>query len=155
MPSGLLRHVGLRRTRARKAVLGVLLGSKHLLSHRQLARRPELAELDRVTLYRTLDVLERRGLVHRVQGLDGVWRFCAHSHSHRGCPANHPHFLCRRCGQMRCLEGQAMPFVQVPEGVSVEGKQLLVYGLCPACAAAGSRGGDPWGAGTEIANGEG
>jgi hypothetical protein len=29
-----------------------------------------------------------------------------------------------------------MPYVEVPEGTVVEAKQLVVYGICPQCAAA-------------------
>ena len=35
---------------------------------------------------------------------------------------------------MFCLPGQKMPRVNVPEGMHVEGKQLVVYGTCPDCA---------------------
>jgi len=89
---------------------------------------------DRVTIYRTLYTLAEYGLVHQVQGLDGAWRFCAHPPAKHGCPGNHPHFLCRECGSMRCLTEQKLPWVEVPADVEVKGKQLVVYGLCSSCA---------------------
>jgi Fur family ferric uptake transcriptional regulator/Fur family zinc uptake transcriptional regulator len=52
-----------------------------------------------------------------------------------GCPGNHPHFLCRVCGRMSCLSEQTLPRVEVPEGAEVEGKQLLVFGVCAECRA--------------------
>ena len=132
--SGLLRTAGLRRTKAREVVLGLLFQAGRPLSHQELASRPDTERFDRVTVYRTLTVLERAGLVHRVQGVDGVWRFRAHSTEPGRCPGNHCHFLCLSCNAMSCLADQTLPWVCVPDGAQVTGKQLVVYGLCPACA---------------------
>ena len=79
--------------------------------------------------------LQEAGLVHRVQDQDGAWRFCAHARNGKGCPGGHAHFHCTRCGRMRCLTDQALPWVTVSEDEQVTGKQLVVYGLCSACAA--------------------
>jgi len=132
----LLHGAGLRRTKAREAVLSLLRQAERPLAHHEIAARPETARLDRVTLYRTLGALQRARLVHRVQGVDGVWRFRAHASERVECPGNHPHFLCLSCGAMSCLDGQALPWVSVPEGTEVRGKQLVVYGRCRGCAAA-------------------
>lgn len=132
--SQLLRKAGLRRTKAREAVLNLLFEAMRPLSHQEIAIQTEVDRLDRVTLYRTLTTLREAGLVHRVQGVDGIWRFSAHGIDHTGCPGNHPHFLCLRCSAMACLTEQALPWVSVQEGAEVKGKQLVVYGLCPACA---------------------
>jgi len=35
---------------------------------------------------------------------------------------------------MRCLTGQELPWVAVEKDERVTGKQLVVYGLCAACA---------------------
>ena len=131
----LLHEVGLRRTKARKVVLDLLSEAGCPLTHQELATRPEAVGLDRVTLYRTLAALEQAGLVHRVQGLDGSWRYCFHTRKHGECPGNHPHFLCLRCGGMHCLVGQDLPLITVPAGARVKGKQLVIYGSCPCCAA--------------------
>jgi Fur family ferric uptake transcriptional regulator len=130
----LLRKSGLRRTPAREAVLRLLCEVGRPLSHEQIAAAARTRDVDRVTLYRTLTALQEAGLAHRVQGKDGVWHFCAHLAEGEGCPGNHPHFLCLRCGEMSCLSGQVLPWVVVDEGVQVIGKQLVVYGTCTACA---------------------
>jgi Fur family ferric uptake transcriptional regulator/Fur family zinc uptake transcriptional regulator len=130
-----LRTSGLRRTPAREAVLRLLCQARRPLNHEQIAAAPSTEGMDRVTLYRTLTALQEAGLAHRVQGKDGVWHFCAHpSEEGDGCPGNHPHFLCLRCGGMRCLRGQSLPWVTVDEGERVIGKHLVVYGSCSACA---------------------
>ncbi len=131
----LLGGAGLRRTGARELILRSLLRAGRPLAHAEIVRRRGLGALDRVTLYRTLTALQAAGLVHRVQDQEGVWRFCAHVRRTGECPGNHAHFHCTRCGRMSCLPDQSLPRVSVPEGASVTGKQLVVYGLCPACAA--------------------
>lgn len=129
-----LKQSGLRCTPSRVAVLRLLCQAGRPLSHEQIAATPSTEGLDRVTLYRTLAALQEAGLTHRVQGKDGVWHFCAHLADSDGCPGNHPHFLCLRCGGMRCLSDQMLPRVTVDEGEEVIGKHLVVYGSCSACA---------------------
>jgi Fur family ferric uptake transcriptional regulator len=132
----LLRQAGVRATRVRLQVLDVLIRFGHPISQPDLTGLPQLKGCDRVTLYRTLNRLRDSGLVHTVQGIDGTWRFCAQEPGAAGCPGDHPHFLCCHCGRMFCLTGQRLPHVEVPPDVQVQGKQLVAYGLCGACAAA-------------------
>jgi Fur family ferric uptake transcriptional regulator/Fur family zinc uptake transcriptional regulator len=134
---GLLRQAGARVTAARVRVLAALLRAGCPVSQQELARltrQTGLADCDRVTLYRTLNRLREAGLAHAVEGVDGSWRFCAHSPDTPGCPGNHPHFLCLSCGTMICLTAQRLPRVEVPPGSVVQGKQLVVYGRCGPCA---------------------
>ncbi|MEQ1500963.1 MAG: transcriptional repressor [Myxococcota bacterium] len=133
-PAEVLRAAGLKRTPARIRILAAIEELSVPVSHAQLVGRPEVAELDPITVYRTLSALESAGLLHRVHGIDGTWRYCAQPHDRPGCPGNHPHFLCTSCGAMTCLLDQAMPKVGVPAGAVVEGRHLLAWGRCPTCA---------------------
>lgn len=128
-----LRAAGLRRTAARVTVLERIGALAAPLSHAELAALPELAGMDGITLYRTLAALEEARLVHRVIGIDGVWRFAAQPGSSVGCPGNHVHFLCTDCGAMSCLRDQPMPRVRPPAGAEVRGRQALAFGSCAAC----------------------
>lgn len=128
----LLRAAGLRRTPARLAVLDHLQAREKPASHAEL--QAALAEVDDITLYRTLATLQGAGLVHRVLGVDGTWRYGANRPGQAGCPGNHAHFLCTACGAMSCLHDQPMPHVQVPPGAVVEGRNFLVFGRCARCA---------------------
>jgi len=132
----LIRLAGLRRTRARQVVLEVLNGADRPLSHQEIAAHSEAVSLDRVTLYRTLKTLEKAGLLHRVKGIDGVWRFRGHGRGEGKHAGNHIHFLCLECSRMSCLPEQPLPWVVGPDGAEVFGKQLVVYGLCAECARA-------------------
>ena len=132
----LLQASSLRATPVRTAILTHLLKTGGPVSHGDLWKRKRIRAFNRVTVYRTLLTLQKNGIVHGVQGIDGVWRFCAHPSRRERCPGNHPHFVCTRCRRMICLLGQSMPYVEVPEGTLVQAKQFVVYGLCAECSAA-------------------
>ncbi|WP_300526216.1 transcriptional repressor [Aminiphilus sp.] len=133
-PREMLLQAGLRATPIREGVLVLLLREGRPLSHADLtARSEEIPKCDKVTLYRTLESLTEHGLVHKAQGIDAQWRYCASDPELPGCPGNHPHFLCLSCGAMVCLLGQPLPRIEVPKGVTVLGKQLIVYGICDTC----------------------
>jgi Fur family ferric uptake transcriptional regulator/Fur family zinc uptake transcriptional regulator len=128
----ILRKAGVKVTPIRLEVLDYLLKTGQPVSHADV--QSALPVLDRVTIYRTLTSFVSSGIAHQVQGLDGMWHFCAHDPSASGCPGNHPHFLCMSCGKMICLLDQNMPMVDVSEGNTVIGKQFVAYGLCHECA---------------------
>jgi Fur family ferric uptake transcriptional regulator/Fur family zinc uptake transcriptional regulator len=127
----------MKNTVLRRRVLELLFERQEPMSHSEIfeALATSGEKLDRVTLYRTLSAFSEARIVHEVQGTDGAVRFCLHESSRGGCLGNHPHFLCRRCGRMSCLSDQPLPYIEVPAGTLVEGKQLLIFGLCPQCAA--------------------
>jgi Fur family ferric uptake transcriptional regulator/Fur family zinc uptake transcriptional regulator len=127
-----LRTARLKVTPLRIAVLSYLMEAARPMSHAEV--QAALPDMDRVTLYRTLSSFVDSDIAHQVQGLDGMWRFCAHMREDHACPGNHPHFLCSSCGTMICLMDQTMPRVEVPDGCVVYGKQFVAYGVCQACA---------------------
>lgn len=130
----LLLSRDIRPTPLRRAILEVLLGAGLPLSWRDtFSRLRRRTEADKVSLYRNLDLFERKGIVHKVLGSDGAWRYCALQGEENRCPGNHAHFLCLCCGRMICLEDQPIPTVTLPKGFTVEGKQLLAYGRCSDC----------------------
>ena len=129
----ILQAAGLKSTKARRVVLETLNRIDRPLSHQEIASNPEIRTLDRVTLYRTLASLQRVGLVHRVQGIDGVWRFRGHRVQSGECAGNHIHFFCLDCSRMSCLPEQPLPWIKEPKGAEIIGKQLVVYGRCAEC----------------------
>jgi Fur family transcriptional regulator, ferric uptake regulator len=149
----LLKNHGLRRTPARATILQILTRAGRPLSHPEILKRHKGAgSFDRVTVYRTLETLVQAGLLHRIQGTDGAWRYCRHRYDSPGkCAGNHIHFLCAQCGRMSCLPEQILPWVEAPAGAQIHSKQLVVHGLCAGCAAASKIGVRGRGAGSKGA----
>ena len=134
-PSQLLHEAGLRRTSVRLAVLAVI-----EQSHQPLGA-PQILELlpqgiDRVTLYRTLNTLTGKKLLHRVRGDDQVCRY-GFGQADAHASHSHAHFVCDKCGTVECLSEQPAPAAPkrtgVRAGYRVDYSEVLVHGACPDC----------------------
>jgi len=130
----LVRGTGDRMTEPRVRVLAVLLGATRALTHGEVeALLAAAAGINRVTLYRILEWLTRRGIAHKIAGEDRVWRFTVRREPHA---AEHPHFVCNACGRVLCLAGRvALPRPRLPAGFRPQAFELTVKGLCDACGA--------------------
>jgi len=129
----------LRKTPVRTALYNLLRQVDRPLSHAEIISQDCMTNFDRVTIYRTLDTFQQAGLLHKISGQDGIWRFGIHSHhSNTACKGNHGHFLCDNCQIMTCLPDQPLPRVTAP-GAIIYSKQLVVRGLCALCNAINTR----------------
>lgn len=132
--SNILKDHGVRSTKVREAVLRLLIDEGHPLSHSEMSTKKEISEFDRVTVYRTLEVLHEAHLIHQVKGTDGISRFGANlDQSSQKCTGDHIHFLCSDCHKMTCLPEQALPWIKAPKGFEIHSKQLVVHGKCSSC----------------------
>lgn len=131
-PAALLGQTTLRPTANRLAVLAVMLSAGEALAPLEiLARVRGVRSMDRVTLYRALDVLHGAGLAERHEDGDGQARWCALSPSH---PAHH-HFYCSGCKRLICLEPGAVSLdLHAPPGARLSRVAVRLEGRCPACA---------------------
>jgi Fe2+ or Zn2+ uptake regulation protein len=107
--------------------------SQHMTADRVLARVTDtLPGTSLPTVYSTLELLEELGLVRRVGTGNGAVVFDSRVEPHA-------HTVCRRCGAMADLEGAAAPDDALAKagatGFVPDHAQLVVWGLCPACAA--------------------
>jgi Fur family transcriptional regulator, ferric uptake regulator len=132
-----LRDAGLRATRARLSVLQLLEGRAGPSSHTEVYTDLREGGWDRATLYRNLVDLAEAGLLRRVDLGDHVWRYeLTTAPTGVGHAAEHPHFLCTRCGDVACL-----PMVQVsapanvPASLLAEGVSIQFRGVCERCTA--------------------
>jgi Fur family ferric uptake transcriptional regulator len=144
----LLRSVGLRTTQARVSVLAALARSRSPLAAAALVEQLG-APIELTTIYRTLETLTKKGLVHRVRGADErAWSYAvggggpgetmsggakgAGKSSHR-----HAHFVCARCGRIECLPAVAVPpqlgAAKLPERYVMDWAEVVLHGRCAAC----------------------
>ncbi|MBN2329331.1 MAG: transcriptional repressor [Candidatus Omnitrophica bacterium] len=129
----ILRKANLRCTRGRVDVLQVLLESPDPTTHEDLHKKLQGTGINRVTVYRVLETLQKSGIVHRVEAGDRIWRFAVCGRMHPGhC---HPHFICRQCGKIECLKEFPMPDMpSVAKDYTVEEQEMYLRGICPNCA---------------------
>ncbi|MBV9803913.1 MAG: transcriptional repressor [Solirubrobacterales bacterium] len=131
---GKLRERHLRVTPQRIVIHRALCAqSQHLTADQVLARVSEtLPGTSLPTVYSTLELLEELGLVRRVGTGNSAVVFDSRVEPHA-------HTVCRRCGAMADLEGTAAPDDALARagaaGFVADHAQLVVWGLCSACAA--------------------
>lgn len=133
-PRAALRARGLRATEARVLLLDAIRDLDHpTVDALHSATRDRGIAL--TTVYRTLETLERAGLVWAVH-VPGTGRTY-----HPGTHAPHAHLLCRECGRLVDLEPipeDALAARGVPADFEVEHVQLTVIGRCADCRTRGS-----------------
>jgi Fur family ferric uptake transcriptional regulator len=129
----MLKTADLYRTQGRITILKVLMKAGKPLSQEQIAKRSGKRQLDKVTIYRTLESLLKVGLVHKVFVAERAWHFeLSHNCTEKQC---HPHFTCTSCGNTHCLTGMSLPMAKSPhKGFIIHRQQVRLEGLCPACA---------------------
>ena len=129
----MIRHTGDRITSGRVRVLGILLAEKQAISHHEIEERMgDNPVLNRVTLYRILEWLNKKGLAHKVISGDRKWRFRTNIYTglHQ-----HAHFKCSRCTMVICLSDvKAQYSWPLPPGYQSQEVELTVKGLCAECA---------------------
>lgn len=128
-----LAEKSVRITPMRLLVLEALIkqkGSVGLSEMEQLLPRS-----DRVTIYRTLKTFSQNGIVHPIESGTTEVKYALCS---AFCSANehfdkHPHFHCRKCDQIICLETAEISSLQIPSGYQAEEITMIVKGVCASC----------------------
>lgn len=129
----ILEKHDLKKTNTRIDVLSFFLLRTYALTHGDI--ETELQDKhDRVTLYRTLNTFEERGITHKVLGEDGVALFalcddCHIDHHHD----RHIHFHCNKCGKTFCIEETYTPDFKMPKGYELEDVKISAKGICKEC----------------------
>ena len=133
--SELLKASDIAATRNRLRVLEIIGNHNFPLSAAEIYKILEHSNsINRVTIYRILDLLVERGLVQRLSGGGRSFVYgLAPSDYH---PA-HPHFYCKNCGHLECLKPQSLhvdtrPMQRTFAGL-IENVEVRVDGICQTC----------------------
>ncbi len=118
-------------TKPRRIIFNLLLGQKPQSMQRLVAAAGP--KVDRATVYRTIDLFEKLGIVHKLNigfkyKLELSDAFVGHHH----------HFYCTGCERTYSLEANTMletmiDTLTLKAGHSPRGHQLEIYGLCRSC----------------------
>ena len=121
-----------RVTRQRRAIQKSLQAAGRPLSPRELldAARADVGGMGIATVYRNLKTLQDEGTITPVElpGEPARYELAGKDHHH--------HFHCRSCDRVLEVEGCPEDIRSVaPDGFEVEKHEVVLYGLCDACAA--------------------
>ena len=105
--TGELAARGVRLTRQRRTILGVMETAKRHLDASQILRKAKVLQpdIDRVTVYRTLGLLKRHGLIDELDlmHMQGEKHFYE-----RRTPREHMHMTCLGCGKVMEFESRLL-----------------------------------------------
>jgi len=134
-PIHILKENDLKHTKQRVRVLEEIAMDNVAISQPELEKKLG-KEIDRVTLYRILNVYEDKGILHRIMDLNGTANYaicsssCTAEHHHD----EHVHFNCTNCHKIYCLDVR-VPQVKMPTGFSAVALNSTAYGVCEKCNA--------------------
>lgn len=127
---------GVRLTRQRRAILQVIETADHHLDAAQILRWAQKLEpsVDRVTVYRTLTLLKKNGLVDELD----LMHVGGEGHYYeRVTGRSHLHITCLRCAKVLEFESPYLQMIrdQVESACSfkIEVARLEIGGYCPDC----------------------
>jgi len=130
-----LREHGLRLSGPRRLILDHLLAAKRHLSAKEIHTALRGRGVGRVTVFRTLRLLERCELASGLTGMGGETLL------ELGDRPHHDHALCLRCGRIQELEWPRLEALQEKACRAIGFKALrhrhVVFGYCRACASRG------------------
>jgi Fur family ferric uptake transcriptional regulator len=144
-PAGRLqRELGARRirlTRQRRVVIQVMESAARHMDASEILERAQAIDSDitRVTVYRTLDLLKKNGLIDELDLLH--LRGHRHYYESHG-PRDHIHVACMQCGKVREFESELYEELkrQISHdcGIEITVSRTEVGGTCDDCRAKAS-----------------
>ncbi len=130
----MLSAAGFSPTSHRISVMEVIGSNSHPLNAQEIYDTLQRKNsINRVTVYRILDSLVDHGLVDRISGGRASFFGLAPNANHQ----RHPHFYCRRCGRMNCLNPRSISmdmtsFERLFPG-RIDNIEIRVDGICTNC----------------------
>lgn len=128
-----LRNADLKVTPARLGILAALKRSGQPLDVSELITflQKNNIRVDRVTVFRIVNILTQKGLLMPIQFNEGKLRY---EHSAK---ADHHHFICENCGDiediLNCNVNNLEKNIQKNKGFLIKRHSLEFFGLCKQC----------------------
>jgi Fe2+ or Zn2+ uptake regulation protein len=128
-----IKKRGYRLTPARAAILATLVDSGGHVSADELVEKVngEARCVSRMTVYRTLELLQELGLIRPVYLGTGAAHYILLDKGH------HHHLVCSNCGRVfefdTCVVAEISRVVGERFDFEIQGHLLEVYGMCPTC----------------------
>lgn len=130
--STLLNSRKLRSTKIRQDVLFLIQNSGRAVSHSIIQK--SLGDFDRVTLYRTLNVLEEKGILHKAytENNETYFAICTSNCTTAEHDHKHIHFKCEKCMVVKCVKPQNSIEIDLPN-FQINSLNVEASGVCDNC----------------------
>jgi Fur family transcriptional regulator, ferric uptake regulator len=132
--TGRLRGQSHKITGPRAAILEILRSHPHPLTNREILTALPKGQCDLVTIYRSMHLLEKMGMVKRFDFGDGVSRFELVGENDDG---HHHHLVCTKCALVveigECFPSEIERRIAAANGFKAVTHKLEFFGLCPDC----------------------
>ena len=128
----LLHERSLKATKTRINVLNKMHKHGSAMSHSAIQK--EMKKTDRVTLYRTLEALKEKGVIHKAfqDNNDIYYAICDNNCDAEKHHDEHLHFKCVKCNSITCEEMSEAVEISIPNFV-INKVSVNVEGLCLKC----------------------
>jgi len=129
----ILSKRGISETSIRLLVLRIFLKNKTAFSLKNL--EDELFYSDKSTIFRTIQLFEKKGILHEVVDSDGIRSYALcndecknESHSH-----NHGHLKCKKCNRISCIPINNSTLLKSEGGFQIDDVVVFANGICSEC----------------------
>ena len=131
----LLKRAGIDLTAHRETILDAFLFAQKALTPQDILKKiRKLKSIDKVTLYRILDLFVNKRVLRKISAFNGPMRYEIICQEHHPI---HPHFICRDCGHMECLNDMDISriknSIRHKRNFREEDIDLKLEGLCKEC----------------------
>lgn len=132
--TGRLRERSRKVTGPRQAVLDVLRRGAHPMTNKEVHAALPAGICDLATVYRSMHLLVKMGMVEKFDFGDGIARFeLVHEHGH----GHHHHLICTECAQVveidECFQEELQRSIAHRHGFKAVTHKLEFFGVCPDC----------------------
>ena len=129
-----LRRQSRKITGPRAAILEILRAHPHPLTNREIFSEMPHGGGDLATVYRSMHLLEKMGIVKRFYFGDGAARF---ELVKEGDDGHHHHLICVKCARVveieECILREIEQRIAAQNGFKAVTHKLEFFGICPRC----------------------
>jgi len=132
--TGRLRDKSRKITGPRAAILEILRQHPHPFTNKEILAGLPKGQCDLATVYRSMHLLEKMGMVKRFDFGDGVARFELVG---EGDDGHHHHLVCTQCAEVveidDCFTAEVEQRIAAANGFKAVTHKLEFFGICPEC----------------------
>jgi Fur family ferric uptake transcriptional regulator len=130
--TSVLDNKGISVTPIRLLILQTFFKNTQAFSLKDLEEKLFFSE--RSTIFRTLQLFEKKGILHEIISSDGIKSFAlcvaCEDHNHND---QHAHLKCKKCESVFCIPLDTNTIVSSLQEYQIDSFQIFLHGVCNTC----------------------